>query len=232
MWKCPKCNREFKRQNQQHYCGEKPTSINEYIEYCEPEIKEHLILVRNTISLAIPKAKERMTWSMPTYWDGQNIIHFAAQKKHIGIYAGEDTVKQFSNKLDEMGLKYNKGTIQIPYSDTMPLDLISDIAKWNYEEVTNTIKRCYEFDAVIEPVLDKGGAFVRVPIDIRSEFGKGRLKVHAEFEGIKYDGSVVNMGVTNEDGSICYIIGVRKDIQKLIKKGAGDTIHIKIIPIL
>ena len=21
MWKCPKCNREFKNNNQQHYCG-------------------------------------------------------------------------------------------------------------------------------------------------------------------------------------------------------------------
>ncbi len=52
----------------------------------------------------------------------------------------------------------------------------------------------YEFDAVIEPVEKKGGAYVRVPIDIKIEFGMGRLKVHAEFNGIMYDGSVVNMG--------------------------------------
>jgi hypothetical protein len=90
----------------------------------------------------------------------------------------------------------------------------------------------YEFDAIIEPVPEKGGAFVRVPIDIRKEFGKGRLKVHASFDGIPYDGSVVNMGVKNNDGTICYILGVRKDIQKAMNKGAGDKIHVSIEPIL
>ena len=27
--------------------------------------------------------------SMPTYWKGRNIIHFAASKKHLGIYPGD-----------------------------------------------------------------------------------------------------------------------------------------------
>lgn len=94
------------------------------------------------------------------------------------------------------------------------------------------MKAKYDFDAVIEPVEGKGGAFVRVPIDIRAEFGKGRLKVHAEFDGVPYDGSIVNMGVKNGDGSICYIIGVRKDIQKKIGKGAGDAIHVTLDPLL
>lgn len=71
-----------------------------------------------------------------------------------------------------------------------------------------------------------------MPIDIRAEFGKGRLKVHAEFNGVPYDGSVVNMGIKNDDGSICYIIGVRKDIQKEMDRGVGDVIHVAITPIL
>lgn len=71
-----------------------------------------------------------------------------------------------------------------------------------------------------------------MPIDIRAEFGKGRLKVHAEFNGVPYDGSVVNMGIKNDDGSICYIIGVRKDIQKEMNRGVGDVIHVVITPIL
>lgn len=90
-------------------------------------------------------------------------------------------------------------------------------------------KKVYEFEAVIEPVPDKGGAFVRVPFDdIREEFGKGRVKVLAEFDGVPYKGSIVNMGVKNDDGSICYIIGVRKDIQKQMGKYPGDTISVTI----
>ena len=86
----------------------------------------------------------------------------------------------------------------------------------------------YKFEAVIEPVPDKGGAYVRVPPDIRNEFGKRRVKVSATFNGIPYSGSIVNMGVKNPDGSICYIIGVRKDIQKAMNRYPGDTITVTI----
>lgn len=87
-------------------------------------------------------------------------------------------------------------------------------------------KKIYKFEAVIEPVPDKGGAYVRVPFDIRTEFGKGRVKVSATFNDIPYSGSIVNMGVKNPDGSICYIIGVRKDIQKEMNRSPGDTITV------
>lgn len=89
-------------------------------------------------------------------------------------------------------------------------------------------EKIYKFDAVIEPVPDKGGAYVRVPFDIRSEFGKGRVKVSATFNGIPYSGSIVNMGIKNPDGSICYIIGVRKDIQKEMNRYPGDTVTVTI----
>lgn len=60
----------------------------------------------------------------------KSIIHFAAQKKHIGLYPGPEAVTQFSEKLDQAGCKYSKGAIQIPYSDELPLLLISEIAAW------------------------------------------------------------------------------------------------------
>jgi hypothetical protein len=62
-------------------------------------------------------------------------------------------------------------------------------------------------------VLDIDGAYVVFPYDVRSEFGKGRVKVHATFDGEAYEGSIVNMGIKNTDGSIFYIIGLRKDIR-------------------
>ncbi len=89
-------------------------------------------------------------------------------------------------------------------------------------------EKIYKFKAVIEPVPDKGGAYIRIPFDIRSEFGKGRLKVSATFNGIPYSGNIVNMGIKNPDGSICYIIGVRKDIQKEINRYPGDIVTVTI----
>ena len=76
--------------------------------------------------------------------------------------------------------------------------------------------KVYEFHAVIHPVPDKGEAYIIFPYDIRQEFGKGRVKVHATFDGHPYDGSIVNMGMKYEVGNICYILGIQKSISAAI----------------
>ena len=86
--------------------------------------------------------------------------------------------------------------------------------------------RTYEFDAVIIKTPDMDGAYIKIPFDIKAVFGKGRVPVHATFDGEPYDGSIVNMGVKNEDGSVCYIIGVRKDIRGRIGKQAGEIVRV------
>lgn len=92
-------------------------------------------------------------------------------------------------------------------------------------------EKIYEFDSVIKKVEDKDSAYIVFPYDIKKEFGKGRVKVHAEFDSASYDGSIVNMGMKNEDGSVCYILGLRKDIRKSIGKQPGDTVHVRIVPV-
>ena len=86
----------------------------------------------------------------------------------------------------------------------------------------------HSFKAIIQKVEDQDGAYVAVPFDIRAAYGKGRLKVHATFDGYPYDGSVVNMGVKNADGSVCYIIGIRKDIRAKIGKQPGDMVDVTV----
>ena len=84
----------------------------------------------------------------------------------------------------------------------------------------------YEYDAALHELKDSGGAYVVFPWDLRQATGKGRLKVHATFDGIPYDGSIVNMGLKHPDGSVCYILGVVKAIRTALGKGEGDTIHV------
>ena len=85
----------------------------------------------------------------------------------------------------------------------------------------------YEYDTTLHEEPD-GGAYVAFPWDIRQVFGKGRVKVHVQFDGIPYDGSIVNMGVKNPDGSVCYVIGVLKSIRKELGKKDSDMIHVVI----
>ena len=91
-------------------------------------------------------------------------------------------------------------------------------------------KEKYEFTAEIKKVPDIDGAYIEFPYDLRAEFGRGRIKVYAEFDKEPYNGSIVNMGIKNKDGSICYILGIRKDIRKKINKNCGDTVKVTIIP--
>ena len=130
MWKCPKCGREFQNDHQNHFCGKAPETVDEYILAQEEDIRDQLQSVRNVLRNTLPDAEEKISWSMPTYRKGHNIIHFAAQKKHIGLYPGPEAVAHFAEELDRAGCKYSKGSIRIPYSDELPLLLIAEIAAW------------------------------------------------------------------------------------------------------
>lgn len=88
--------------------------------------------------------------------------------------------------------------------------------------------RVYEYESLIFEEGKTGGAYVIFPYDIRKEFGRGRVKVHVTFDGELYDGSIVNMGVKNADGSVCYIIGMRKDIRSRIGKQTGDKVSLTV----
>ena len=57
----------------------------------------------------------------------------------------------------------------------------------------------FEYDALLREDPESGCAWVPFPWDLRKEFGKGLLKVRASFDGVPYEGSVVNMGVKNPE---------------------------------
>lgn len=88
--------------------------------------------------------------------------------------------------------------------------------------------KVYKYESLLYAAGETGGAYVIFPYDIRKEFGRGRIKIYATFDGEKYDGSIVNMGVKNADGSVCYIIGVRKEIRSRIGKQPGDSVRVTV----
>ena len=105
--------------------------IDDYIEQQNKTVKDKLVLIRQTIKAAIPDAEERISYGMPTFWKGRNIIHFAAAKKHIGIYPGGEATRVFADKLTDY--ETSKGTIRLPLNKELPLGLIAEIAQWSYE---------------------------------------------------------------------------------------------------
>ncbi|MDY4204834.1 iron chaperone [Porcincola intestinalis] len=131
MWTCSKCGRSFSREGQGHYCG-KIETVDQYIEEQDETVRAYLNEVRQIICSAIPEAQEKISWSMPTYWKGQNLIHFAASKKHLGLYPGGEATTVFADKLTNYDM--SKGMIRLPYSQPLPGDLIAEIAAWCYKQ--------------------------------------------------------------------------------------------------
>ena len=90
------------------------------------------------------------------------------------------------------------------------------MSEWNKELIS--------FDAPIKKVPDPDGAYVEIPFDVKAVYGRGRVPVHATFDGHPYDGSLVRMGTP------CHILGIRKDIRAAINKQPGDTVHVTLHP--
>ena len=82
--------------------------------------------------------------------------------------------------------------------------------------------KTYEFDAIIIKEPDHSGAYIEIPFDVKTEFAKARVPIHATFDGEPYDGQLVKMGTD------CHILGVRKDIRAKIGKQPGDVVRVTV----
>lgn len=127
MWTCPTCGRSFERTRQDHYCV-KPETIDEYIAMQPEHCRDYLQRTRRILAAALPDAREKISWSMPTFWEKRNIIQFAAFQKHLGLYPGPEAVEAFGEELK--GFYTSKGTVRLPYDQPLPEDLIARIALW------------------------------------------------------------------------------------------------------
>lgn len=112
------------------------TTIDEYIDGLSVDVQPLMQAVRSTIRAAAPEATEKISYRMPTFWQGENLIHFAAFKRHIGVYPGGEAVGIFADRLT--GYKTSKGTIQFPLDKPIDHALIADITRWRVEQLATT----------------------------------------------------------------------------------------------
>ena len=109
-----------------------PKNIDEYIINFPVAQQERMRIIRALISHTVPEANERMAYGMPTFYLYGNLIHFACFTHHIGLFPGASGVARFLPELH--GFKTSKGTIQIPHTMTLPLELITRIVEFRMVE--------------------------------------------------------------------------------------------------
>lgn len=102
-----------------------PASIDEYIALYPSDVQLKLQELRQVIHDAAPEATEKISWQMPTFYLHGNLIHFAAYKKHIGLYPGDEGIEAFAGEFADF--KRSKGAVQFPLDKPLPADLIRRI---------------------------------------------------------------------------------------------------------
>ena len=107
-------------------------TIDEYILQFSPYVQAILKKLKNVIKEAAPQAQEKISWKMPTFVLGGNLVHFAAFKHHIGFYPGPSGIEAFKSELSNY--KGAKGSVQFPLDKPLPYELIGAIVKFRAAE--------------------------------------------------------------------------------------------------
>ena len=105
-----------------------PATINEYIDAASPEARSHLRTMYRILKSVAPEGTEAIKWGVPIFWERRVLFGFAAYKAHVSFGPGEPAMNRFANELKNY--KIGKGTMQIPYDQPLPEELVLKIAKY------------------------------------------------------------------------------------------------------
>jgi len=89
-----------------------PKNIDDHVARFPKEVQQLLQKMRVTIRKAAPRAKEVISYGIPTFTLDGNLVHFAAYKRHIGFYPGGSGIASFKKELS--AYKGAKGSVQFP----------------------------------------------------------------------------------------------------------------------
>jgi uncharacterized protein YdhG (YjbR/CyaY superfamily) len=103
-------------------------TIDDYIAGHPPKIRARLSAMRRTIRKHAPGAEERISYRIPTFYLGGNLVHFAAFDRHVGFYPGAAGIAAFQDAL--AGYKSAKGSVQFPHTEPLPLELVAEIVRF------------------------------------------------------------------------------------------------------
>ena len=107
--------------------------VDEYISAFPPEERNILNEIRKVIRKAAPGAQETLSYGIPTFKMGENLVHFAGFRNHIGFYPTPSAIIAFKEELS--AYKGAKGSVQFPLRQPIPYDLIRAITEFRVEEV-------------------------------------------------------------------------------------------------
>jgi uncharacterized protein YdhG (YjbR/CyaY superfamily) len=107
-------------------------TVDAYIAAQPSGVRALLDLMRATIRKAAPDAEEAMKYGIPTFVLGENLVHFAAARRHIGFYPTPSAITAFAKELSRY--RSSKGAVQFPLDQRLPLGLVGRIVRFRVKE--------------------------------------------------------------------------------------------------
>ncbi|WP_206063201.1 DUF1801 domain-containing protein [Nocardioides sp. HDW12B] len=102
-------------------------TVKEYLDSFPDDVAEVLRQVQDRIRAAAPGADEVISYGIPTMrLEGRNLVHFAGWRHHVSIYPVPDDVSSLEPEIDRY--LAGRGTLKLPLSEPMPLELIEKVA--------------------------------------------------------------------------------------------------------
>lgn len=109
------------------------TDMDAYIASVPRDVQNILEKIRQVIRKTAPEAVEAISYQIPTFkLNGENLVHFAAWKDHIGFYATPSGNAAFKKELAQY--KVAKGSIQFPLDEPIPYDLVRKMVWFRVKE--------------------------------------------------------------------------------------------------
>lgn len=110
------------------------TTVDAYIAQYSEDVQERLKKLRALILGCSAAITEKISWGMPTFVLNGNLVHFAAEKKHIGFHPAPSAIETFAHRFSDY--QYSKGTVRFPYDKPIPYDLIEEMVQFRIKENT------------------------------------------------------------------------------------------------
>jgi uncharacterized protein YdhG (YjbR/CyaY superfamily) len=114
----------------------RPTAktIDEYIAGFPPGTRTLLQQVRAVCREEAPDAIETISYAIPTFdLAGRHLCHFAAFKSHLSFFPTGQGADAFADELK--AYKGGRGTVQFPFGEPLPEDLIRRMVRYRVERV-------------------------------------------------------------------------------------------------
>ena len=108
-------------------------NVEDYINQFDGEVKARLLTLRELIKAQSPDAVEGYSYGLVGYKrNGKPLVYIGGFKNHVGFYATPNGHEAFAD--DFAKYKQGKGSVQLPLSKPLPIDLIKRVVQYRNEQ--------------------------------------------------------------------------------------------------